>query len=986
MDDVNVSLNSIAEARSADPLRPVTVIAPSHAAALQMRRRLADITSFAAVRFETFPRLAELMGAGHLAAAGRSPLARPIGDYLAGQVARESGEAFSGVRDLAGYARVLRQLFRRLRRGGITSTSQTGGGFPSHAAEIFRLYYRYREASAAFYDEEDLLDAAAQAVETDRAGALSDVGEIYVTPPGALTAAGTRFLEALRAKAPNFHEVADSQGQPATQRFIIAPDSASEARMVVREVIDALESGIAIHEIAVFHGADRSYGRLLRETFEAAKIPIASLPGVPLIETRAGRGVLALADLPASDFSRAAAMEFLAISPLKRFIPGEVDDIYLKTSAWDRLTREAGITRGRATWNDRLGAYIADRQMELEEHKDDENEARRRAIGYELEDATQLHTAVSQLFARLEPLREHQAAASFIDAFKAIVQEYFEPGTELDMVIEEIDQLGTVGAVGGDFSLESFTWALRANLELAFTRERGLGDGVVIAEYRAASGLGFRRAVLCGAFEGALPAGPGGDAIVEDRIWRRLKGGHPFIEDAATRIQLSRDAAKRAIAAAAGGELTWSAPSYEPGGAREYYPSPMMAEAYSAVVGRRVTASELRAEKSELTSHPGSALGSMLAGPVVDSGEASLRGAIDIVRSGESLNADHERLRSLQLIQARGSAAFTEWDGNLASVAGDIALDPQRAVSPTSLEAYGQCGYRYFGRSVLRLNVVEEPDERQMMDARDRGTLIHGVLQRFFEEQKVAGRPEPMERWTDDDEGRLLEIAREEIARATERGVTGLGIYTQHEERTILSDLRLFLRHDSLFRRATGAVPAELEQAIPETEVAGVTLRGYVDRIDRTPDRRKAWIIDYKTGGAWEADQMRKDGDYLLGGQKLQLPVYLAAAADAEEAYAMYWYITQKGGFERIDYPNTPQNRQRFEATLRAILDAIRAGSFPAIPNDEDEFRGGYQNCRFCDFDRICSRRRDLEQQAKAGDSGARAWQYVAETARGDYS
>ncbi|MCH7952552.1 MAG: hypothetical protein IIC25_01565 [Chloroflexi bacterium] len=595
MPDLPATLRSIAEGRRDDPLRPVTVVAPSHAAALQMRRRLAELTPFAAVRFETFPRLSELLGAGHLAADGRKPLARPIGDYLAGQVAGESQGTLAAVSDLAGYARVLRQLFRRLRRAGITSSSAIRGSYPEHAREIFRLYDRYREASADFYDEEDLLDAAAEAVEQGRAGALADIGAIYVAPPGALTAAGTRLLEALRAAAPGFEEIAEGPGQPQLQRFVLAPDPASEARCVVRDVIGALDEGVPLHEIGVFHGADASYGRLLREAFADSGVPVAPLPGLPLIETRAGRGVLALASLPERNFSRAAAMEFLSIAPLKEYIPAGDGDERLMTNAWDRLSREAGITRGRDAWDRRLASFISDKEAQLRSPGVAENEGWGRAIRYERDRAERLRAVMGRLLARLEPLRRDQEAASFIEAFKSIVADYFDPGdSALESVIDEVDQLGTVGAVGGEFSLDNFAEALRANLELAFTRERGLGDGVVIAEYRVAGGLEFRRVILCGAFEGALPAGPGGDAILDDRVWQSLKNEHPFIEDAATRIQRARESAERAIGAAAGGHLTWSAPSYEPGGAREYYPSPMMAEAYSATVGHRVTASELR--------------------------------------------------------------------------------------------------------------------------------------------------------------------------------------------------------------------------------------------------------------------------------------------------------------------------------------------------------------------------------------------------------
>ena len=990
MPDLPATLRSIADARRDDPLRPVTVVAPSHAAALQMRRRLAELTPFAAVRFETFPRLSELLGAGHLAAEGRNPLARPIGDYLAGQVAAESQGTLAAVSDLAGYARVLRQLFRRLRRAGITSSSAIRRVYPEHAREIFRLYDRFREASAAFYDEEDLLDAAAGAVEAGRAGALGDIGAIYVAPPGALTAAGTRLLEALRAAAPGFEEIEEGPGEPKSQRFVLAPDPASEARCVIRDVIGALDEGVPLHQVGVFHGADASYGRLLREAFANSGVPVAPMPGLPLIESRSGRGVLALASLPERDFSRAAAMEFLSIAPLKEYIPAGDGNERLMTNAWDRLSREAGITRGKDAWDRRLGIFISDKEDELQTPAVAENEARGRAITYQRDKAERLRAVMASLLTRLEPLRRDQDAASFIEAFKSIVDDYFDPGDDaLESVTDEIDQLGTVGAVGGEFSLDSFGSALRANLELAFTRERGLGDGVVIAEYRVAGGLEFQRVILCGAFEGALPAGPGGDAILDDRVWQGLKNEHTFIEDAATRIQRSHEAAERAIGAAAGGQLTWSAPSYEPGGAREYYPSPMMAEAYSAAVGQRVTASKLReVVSSEDVAHPRSALGSMLAGPVVDAAELGLRDAVLNAQAGTAIPGNDPRARPLALLRARRSGVFTEWDGNVAEIDGDLLVGAGKMVSPTSLETYGACGYRYFARSVLRLNVVDEPDEREMMDPAARGSVIHRVLERFFLHQQEQGRPAVNESWKAADETLLLQMAEEELAGAAARGQTGLEVYSKHEMRTIGSDLRQFLLADDAFRHQTGAVPAGFEQAIPLTEIAGVTLQGRVDRIDRTPDGRAAWVIDYKTGSTWEFRDVisGKSADSLLGGRKLQLPTYLAAAGDAESAVAMYWFISRKGGFTIVSYPQSATARERFEATLTAIVDGIRGGSFPAVPNDEDEWRGGFKNCTYCEYDRICSRRRDIEYSAKESDAAAEAWQAVRLTAEGDAS
>jgi len=587
----------------------------------------------------------------------------------------------------------------------------------------------------------------------------------------------------------------------------------------------------------------------------------------------------------------------------------------------------------------------------------------------------------SHLADRLEPLRPEQPATAFIPRFKSVIEEYFAPDAYgREEVIREIDQLGTVGAVGGSFSLDSFARALGANLEAAAVRERALGEGILVADYRVAAGLRFRHIILCGADEGALPAGPGPDALIPDDAWARLRDQHPYVEDAALRIQRAQEAAQRAVASA-GGTLVWSAPLYEPGGTREYYPSPMMVAAAALRDADIRTASRLRGRSSSAWLRRGlSPLTMMLAGPVVDVAEGQVRRAILQRREGVSIGPGHPRWRPLSMLRARRGARFTEWDGNLAALAGSGSLDRRRRVSPTSLEAYGVCGFRYLCRTVLQLNTVEEPEEREMMDAAARGTLIHGVLRVFFEEQAGRGRPQPGEAWTEEDRDRLLEIAEEALEDARRRGITGLDIYSEHEMRTMRVDLAAFLEEDTAFRRRTGAVPREFEAAVPDVSIAGVTLRGYVDRVDRSPDGRRAWVIDYKTGSTRDFKEIEKDP--LVGGTKLQLPTYLAAAADAEQARAAYWFITNRGGFEFIEYEPTPERQELFQRTLEAIMDGVRGGAFPAVSGEMNDYYGAFVNCQWCDFDRICSRRRDYELAAKADDMALTPWLNVSRTAR----
>jgi RecB family exonuclease len=267
-----------------------------------------------------------------------------------------------------------------------------------------------------------------------------------------------------------------------------------------------------------------------------------------------------------------------------------------------------------------------------------------------------------------------------------------------------------------------------------------------------------------------------------------------------------------------------------------------------------------------------------------------------------------------------------------------------------------------------------------MMDAAERGTLIHDVLETFFTEQQSRSRPQVGEAWTPEDLERLLAIADEKLQVAANRGLRGLEIFAGFERRTVRADLAAFLSEDTAFRRQTGAVPSAFEAAIPEVTIAGVRLRGYVDRIDRTPDGRCAWVIDYKTGSARDYEGIVPQ-DPFDGGKKLQLPTYLAAADDASETHALYWFITRKGGFQQVPYHPTADSQMAFERTLEAIVSGVRAGAFPAVSGEMNEYYSKFENCQYCDFTRICARRRDDAFDEKQGDEAMAPWLAVAAAA-----
>ncbi len=982
--DIEAALDAIARGRAADPLAPVTVIAPSHIAALQLRRRLAERAPFAGVRFETLPRLAELIAAGRLAAEGRRPLARPIADYLAAEVAREATGPFQKIRDLPGLATTLRAVFRRLRAGGVRSPEDVAvRDGPLTLREALRLFGRFRERTASFYDAEDLYDAAAAAVREGSSAVAAELGVVYALPPAARSAGADGLIAAIEERAPAFIRVQDAPAR-AEMRFVLAPDPASEAREVAREVLAALEEGVALHEIAVFHGADHTYPRLVREALEAAGVPVAPSPGIPLMETAAGRGVIALLGLPASDYSRVAVMDFFTVAPLRDRVPSSTGDELVLPHVWDRVSRDAGVTRGRHRWPERLETHsrLLDDLLASSDIQERERYARR--LEFERGQAEALRGVVERLAARLDALASPFPARRFIEKFREVVGEYFRPDAAgLPEVVDAIEQLGTIDAVDGRFDLDTFARMLRVNLEAAYTREIRFGEGVLIADYRAAAGLRFRRVILCGAYEGVFPAGPGPEPLLDDAVWSSLRKDHPFIEDRVARLQQAREAAERAIASASE-LLVWTCPLYEPGGTREFYPSPLMVAHARQRDAGLATASDLRQASSRdgWLRRGASTLTLALRGPVIDEGELSLRQSVLLRRSGRDVDREHRLWRPVTMLRARRSADFTEWDGNLRSLGDSVWLRAPDPTSPTALERYARCGFQFLCHALLGLRAIEEPEDRDLMDPLTRGNLVHRVLQRFFEELRRAGRPRPREPWTDEDRRRLVDVLAEELDAVRQRGRTGLDAYGAHEARTLTTDLLAFLDEDEAFRAATGAAPSVFEAPLPETEVGGVRLRGFVDRIDRADDGR-AWVIDYKTGKTFSYRDIRPDRPF-GDGTKLQLAAYALAVPDAPTVEAMYWFITHAGNFERIGFAVTPKVRQRLETIVRAIGAGIAQGAFPAVPGNEGS--GGWEHCQWCDFDRICSRRRDDEFEEKGAHADFRAWLAVGEAARGDGS
>jgi ATP-dependent helicase/nuclease subunit B len=160
-----------------------------------------------------------------------------------------------------------------------------------------------------------------------------------------------------------------------------------------------------------------------------------------------------------------------------------------------------------------------------------------------------------------------------------------------------------------------------------------------------------------------------------------------------------------------------------------------------------------------------------------------------------------------------------------------------KAYSVTQIETLARDPYAIYAQKILGLREVSDLSPNP--DARDRGTVIHEIVEKVISETK--------EEWLDDDAARaLFEKQMTDALAAFDPWPSVQAFYRAR----VLRIAPWFLDAENK-RRADGDRPVALEaQGTIDITVPGfaqVGLRGYADRIDQLANQTYA-IYDYKTG------------------------------------------------------------------------------------------------------------------------------------------
>ncbi len=288
------------------------------------------------------------------------------------------------------------------------------------------------------------------------------------------------------------------------------------------------------------------------------------------------------------------------------------------------------------------------------------------------------------------------------------------------------------------------------------------------------------------------------------------------------------------------------------------------------------------------------------------------------------------------------------------------------SVSPTRLELYGACGYRFFLSSLLRLRVPEQPRDAETIDPLVRGNLVHGALEDFFREQQAggtarppasSGRPPTRERL-----GALLDAR---LADARRRGLAGLpGVLPP-------AGAGAARRPDPLPPRGR-PVPGRDGRRAPRLRDAHRRRgagRPALPRLRRPRRPRSTWDVSgwsttrpagcpTKDAPARRGDPAAAAGLPAVGGRRLG-------------GHGDVLVHLRPRGLRAGPLPGDGRSiRRPSSAIVAAISDGVARGSFPAVPGDFNEHYSEFENCRLCDFTRICSRARGVDFARKAADAG----------------
>jgi ATP-dependent helicase/nuclease subunit B len=745
------------------------------------------------------------------------------------------------------------------------------------------------------------------------------------------------------------------------------PSHYAELQGIAAEICRIHSAGAPLHDIAIAFPELRDELGVIEEVFSDFGIPWNAKVSPGLFRYPVIRFLTGIIGVVVNRYAREDVVrlinspyfQLVKASGGRRLDPGEVD----------LVSRHAMIEGDRTSWLgrlDRLASEIA-------------NESERKYRGINLNSVEQVRKGIRDLFGQLQELEGKKTVRDFVRIYRRILDSFglhyirhLPDDEECQMdkkvvtaFISRLDALSRGSLLSPEEKVTPDEF-LRILTTIVEETDAGTGDdegGVSVLGIRECGHQDFPRLFICGMVEGAIP-----------RLTTRL----PFTNSLENVRMGTRSLADILheeeyyfITALLSGERVYlSAPLAEGD-------KPLLTSAFFEKVKDRCNPEGWR-NSSVAEFSPSRSISAIRSGEIIGEGPAcQALGWLDTSHIIDDLVGRVNMERYF-----RTGYCDSSYDGILSANEEIVSAllekyGPGRVYSPTKLETYAQCPFRFFLNSILYLNDL--PEVEPNLSASDRGTLVHDILTRFYRKWHSTGHSKVSFATMTEAVELMREIVEEQIARYSfgsplweatciqmrGGGGTGPGYLARFLEKEAEEEASSLV--PSCFEFSFGITRGEsddlasVEEAIELSGPEGtesLRISGRIDRIDRTSDGCFL-IYDYKTG------KYPKFKD-IEAGKALQLPLYtlaFEAASGGRGVAAGYYEISNKSVKRsmllcaedgRAIMVSRPRTSPDFARTLNQsrefaleYIGRIRKGEFP-LPHEE--------KCpnKYCEFRRIC--------------------------------
>jgi RecB family exonuclease len=884
---------------------------------------------------------------------------------------------FTQLANSLGFRRAVRDSLLELRTGGVSGAELAAVCTPKSAAhDLATVLTTYEE----LLRDRDVADPASvfEAAITffDEQAPFTLDGALWIVPTTTMRGLPAQLALKLRTAGACELELDARYDEPvlnvsgATIDIFAGATPSEEIREVFRRIV---AEGLRFDDVEIAATDPDTYGVALDVLSGQLDIGVTMLAGVPLARTRLGRAIerwmLWLSDgLPADVLRQALEAGEL----------GAIDALDLPASALADQLRRLRIGWGRARYDNAI------LQLEAEEHEprvrrhEDEDDAEfARRVESRRRKARNLRVLLNALLAATPDVPErgadatvHTTTAALAAATLARLALYPVHGdaeaqtvarlsarlSQLAEVREPETTFANAMAALQDALSDLRAWPQRTEERKPWSSAGGI---VHLTDIVHAGTTGRRRVFVVG-LDAERTSGAGlQDPLLPDGVRQSLGA-----ERLATSAERRREREARAIVALSGlrGRVTLSFATSSNLDGRESGPSALLLQAWRAARGDQTLSYErlrehVRPPAAAVPERDGD--GSLAGRALLDRRDvwldaindgALLRDGTDLVREG------HEMLDAgLLAIDARDDSEVNAYHGIVSEAAGklDPSTQPDRIISPSSLELLAKCPLAWFYRHGLSLYVPDDPeyDRERWLNALHRGSLLHEVYERFTREYKDRQTEiQSTEAMRD-----MLRIADERIDAwrvaeppPSESVFEGEANALRQAALTFLSMEQQRARDGDAGRWRDFEVKFGGDAATATYEITPgrvIAVKGIIDRVDELPDGGLR-VVDYKTGGNYQFRKNPKAGPF-NGGRQLQPAIYASVSTSVLGGTVTsfeYRFPTEKGGGEVIAYDRAELADAR--EIIASLLDQVQRGEF--IPTDDKS------DCSYCDYRPIC--------------------------------